>query len=765
MPKTKERKSDRSPLRLLAWTAFAGIVFGILGLGEIAEDVLRAGRNSLHWHKASGQIVLVAVDDQSLRDVGRWPWPRRRHAELTEKLTNAGADRIFFDLLYNTASDASDDAAFEAALKHSGRAVLAVNSRAGLDHGAELNAKPLARFSRYAGLSNISVAYNYQNAVWRVPYAVGVDGQALQSFAVDLARKRGEVGDFFIPDYSIDPQSVPVFSATDVLAGRVAADAFKGKDIVVGTTADLIGDKYFLPGTGKLGGAYVHIIGAETLKAGTPVYFGWIPLFLVSLAIATLAAVRHSTMERVLLIGGGLAALLVGTAAVEAHLLVFDVAPGLFVIITVGTVLSWRRFRSRGLVHPVSGLPNLAALRSNKAAGRQAVVVARVLNYADMTSALPLDGEKQLIDQIVARLSIGASDKVIYQGDGGIFVWTEAPGSPFGNHLDALSAVFRNPARVGGLSLDLSVAFGVELGSGRSVANRLASAAVAADLAASHGLKWKYHDPQSLQDASWRLSMMSQLDEAIDRGEVWVAYQPKLDLRTRQIIGAEALARWTHPQKGPIAASEFVAAAEQHDRIGKLTDFVLEQAIGAAATLHRRQPAFEMAVNLSARLLSDRQLPLRLRAMLARHGLPPANLVLELTETAELGADGVAIERLVALRDLGLTISIDDYGTGLSTLDYLKKVPAGEIKIDQSFIRGLVDNRSDRLMVQSTIALAHSLGRRVVAEGVEHRETIDVLTELDCDIAQGFIIGRPMSIESLTKRISAPRKGPVAQLS
>ncbi len=109
------------------------------------------------------------------------------------------------------------------------------------------------------------------------------------------------------------------------------------------------------------------------------------------------------------------------------------------------------------------------------------------------------------------------------------------------------------------------------------LANRLASALVAAEEAAHDGLKWKYHDPETLEDASWKLSMLSQLDEAIDRGEVWVAYQPKLDLATRRIIGAEALARWTHPEKGPIAASEFVAAAEQHDRIGKLTDFVLEQ--------------------------------------------------------------------------------------------------------------------------------------------------------------------------------------------
>ncbi|MGH6658904.1 MAG: EAL domain-containing protein, partial [Sphingomicrobium sp.] len=296
------------------------------------------------------------------------------------------------------------------------------------------------------------------------------------------------------------------------------------------------------------------------------------------------------------------------------------------------------------------------------------------------------------------------------------------------------------------------------VGSGRSLSSRLASALVAADEAARDGFKWRHHDPETLQNASWRLSMLSQLDDAIDKGQVWVAYQPKLELATRRIVGAEALARWTHPEKGPIAATEFIAAAEQHNRIGKLTDFVLEQAVKNAAQLNRGGGDFEIAVNLSASLMSDKGFILRLSALLARHGLAPHHLTLELTETAALASTGEGLEMISRLRDLGVRISIDDYGTGLSTLDYLKRVPANEIKIDQSFVKGIAENRSDRLMVQSTIELAHSLGRRVVAEGAELREIVDLLVEMGCDVAQGYAIGRPMSLESLAKRIASDRK-------
>jgi EAL domain-containing protein (putative c-di-GMP-specific phosphodiesterase class I) len=380
------------------------------------------------------------------------------------------------------------------------------------------------------------------------------------------------------------------------------------------------------------------------------------------------------------------------------------------------------------------------------------------MNFEEIVATLPRDSERELIEQIVARLKVGSPGRVLYQGDAGIFAWFEDSGQPFGNHLEALYALFRNPARVAGLSVDLAVAFGVEVGSGRSIQNRLASALVAADEAAHDGLKWKYHDPETLENASWKLSMLSQLDDAIDRGEVWVAYQPKLDLATRRIVGAEALARWTHPEKGPIAASEFVAAAEQNNRIGKLTDFVLEKAVGAAAQINKRGTEFDIAVNLSARLLTDKGFTLRLSALLARHSLSPRHLTLELTETAALAGSGEGLDMISRLRDLGINIAIDDYGTGLSTLDYLKKIPANEIKIDQSFVKSMADNRSDRLMVQSTIGLAHSLGRRVVAEGVEHRDILDLLIEMGCDIAQGFAVGRPMSIDSLAKRLSTDRK-------
>jgi EAL domain-containing protein (putative c-di-GMP-specific phosphodiesterase class I)/CHASE2 domain-containing sensor protein len=706
--------------------------------------------------------VLVKIDDNSLRTIGRWPWPRRREAQIVDALTDAGAKRIYVDILLDAPSNAADDQIFADALKRSGRVVLAGMARSGPDSGVKQDALPLPQFARNAQLGTISIRYNFQNAVWNIPYAAEMEGKPIPSFASLIAGVKGESGEFFKPDYSLDPKTIPTITAEQVIAGTFDARTVRGKDVVLGTTSDAAGDQFFLPGTGKTGGVYVHVIGAETLKHGRPISGGWLPMLIFAIGAAALAQFRRNPVQQALVLGGAFAILLVGPTPLEANLIYVDVAPALLVIAIYSVVVLKRYLRQRGMVNAISGLPNLSALQANPDARDQALIMARVLNYAEIVAAMPTDGERQLIEQVVNRLSVGSSNRTIYQGDGGIFGWFEEPRKPFGHHIDALSALFRTPIRVGPMSVDLSITFGVEIGSGRSPANRLASALVAAEEAAHDGLKWKFHDPETVADAAWKLSMLSQLDSAIENGEVWIAFQPQLDLKSRRIVGAEALARWTHPEKGPIAASEFVAAAEQNDRIGKLTDFVLEKAVAAAALITKRGHDFNMAVNLSARLLTDKQLVIRVAALLARYNVKPHLLTLELTETSELVDSGQSLEMLARLRELGLCISIDDYGTGLSTLDYLKKIPANEIKIDQSFVKGLADNRSDRLMVQSTIGLAHSLGRRVVAEGVEQREILIALEEMDCDIAQGFIVGRPMSLDNLVKRLSSDRRRSVA---
>ena len=741
-------------LRLLLWPLLAAILFGVIGFGEPLEDGLRIARNGLHSQPVSGDIVLVEVDEESLRKIDAWPWPRAKQAKMVDEISRLGARRLVLDILYTGPSNRADDERLAAAFAKAPELTLAAQTRLGELAGHREKGLPLPMFSRHASIASISIEYNWQGAAWSVPYSADVEGRPIPSLAAAIAGVPAKAGGTFPVDYSFDIDSVSRVSAADLMQGKVNRSRIAGKTVVLGTTAVRIGDQHAIPGRGQRGGVYIHILAAETLMSGLPVNAGWWPALLLA-AIAAFAAVQR---QRRRIMGASALGLLILPIPLEAQLVFVDITPALFLLAAVAGRLAWQRSRARGLVNPLTGLPNLAALAANRSGRDLPLVAVRVHNYAEVASTLDAAGERQFIEQIVARLTLGQQGRIIYQGDEGIFAWFAAKGTPFASHLDALHSLFRSPIRVGRTGIDAALSFGVELGSSRSPTSRLGSALVAADEADAEALKWKFHDPARLEDVPWRLSLLSQLDKAIETGEVWLAYQPKLDLATGRTIGAEALARWTHAEKGPISPIEFVSAAEQHDRIEPLTDFVIDKAVEAAARIGQRGIDFGIAVNLSARMLNDRRLPAKVAAILDRHGLAAGKLTLELTETAAVSGTGNGVELLAGLRDLGVKISIDDYGTGLSTLDYLKKIPASEIKIDQSFVKSMRDNRSDLIMVQSTIALAHSLGRTVVAEGVEDMQSLEQLTMLKCDIAQGFIVGRPMSFEELVRRLLVERR-------
>jgi CHASE2 domain-containing sensor protein len=416
--KHQQHATDASPWKLLLWVAIAGLIFGAIGFGQIAEDFLRTTRNSLHWHKASGDIVLVKIDDQSVREVGGWPWPRRYHAQLTDALTKAGAKRIFFDIVFVGPTNAVDDQRFADALKRSGRVTLDVRSRRGAAGQLEGSADPLPAFTRWATMGETTVEGNYQNAVWAVYHAVVRNGRSVPTFASMLANRSGPPNRTFIPDYSIDPGSIPATSAASVLNGTFDPRLVRGKDVVIGTNSDGIGDQFFVPGTGRMGGDYVQIIGAETLKSGVPVYFGWLPLFVFALGLCAFALSRRSPTQQASVVSFAAAALLFGPALPDAFHFYFDVTPGLFVVIATSTGMAWRRYRARGLVNTVSNLPNLNALRIDRAGRSKAIVAARILNYEEIVATLPQNCEWQLIEQIVGRLNVGSSKRVVYQGDG-----------------------------------------------------------------------------------------------------------------------------------------------------------------------------------------------------------------------------------------------------------------------------------------------------------------------------------------------------------
>jgi EAL domain-containing protein (putative c-di-GMP-specific phosphodiesterase class I) len=248
-----------------------------------------------------------------------------------------------------------------------------------------------------------------------------------------------------------------------------------------------------------------------------------------------------------------------------------------------------------------------------------------------------------------------------------------------------------------------------------------------------------------------QLSLMGELRRGMKRGEVQVAYQPKLDIRCGTVAHAEALVRWHHPEEGVIAPDLFIPLAESTGVVRELTGYVISRALADCANLGALGQQLSIAVNISAADLGRGDFVAEIRELIAQAGVDSSCLTLEITESAILSSPRRAIDALTKLRAMGIRLSVDDYGTGQSTLSYLKQLPVNELKIDKSFVTSMCEEESDRIMVKSTINLAHELGMKVVAEGVEDEPTLDLLRSLTCDYAQGYLIGKAMTVEDLGK--------------
>jgi EAL domain-containing protein (putative c-di-GMP-specific phosphodiesterase class I) len=226
------------------------------------------------------------------------------------------------------------------------------------------------------------------------------------------------------------------------------------------------------------------------------------------------------------------------------------------------------------------------------------------------------------------------------------------------------------------------------------------------------------------------MELAAELDQALSNGDIWVAYQPKLDIAHGVVTSSEALVRWRHPKRGPIPPDSFIPGLEAMGRMSDLTLFVLRQAMEDQSAWRAQGRCISVSVNVSAQLPKDPDFVAAVETLVSQYRPPEGMITLEVTESAAMQDSEAAIAALTRFTEMGLVISVDDYGAGQSTLGYLKALPAKELKIDQGFVVGMAASRSDQAMVRSTIDLAHELGYKVVAEGVETPEILELRDQL-----------------------------------
>ena len=753
------------PHPLIQWSilAAATALGGAAASTRVGRDLDRAldGWRFAALHRpASGSVVVVEMDAASAAAIKRWPWPRDHYAGAVDRLKAAGAASVVFDVDLSASGTPEGDRVLAAALARADGLVAlpTFGQAAGTGEQRSLDALPLPMFRDHVALASVSIDPDEDGTIRRAPFGTITAGTPRPSLSAYIAHRSGQADAAFPIDFAIDPASVPRLSFVAVRDGRFDPATVRGRDVLLGGTAIEMGDRYPVPRWGVVPGVVIQALAAETLIAGVPVEGGAVAGMVIALALAV-AMVRARSARRAMLIAGGGAVLLVAAAvAMQAGAARFyQLAPALLLLLAAAAGRGGQglaaRFRRQRLFDEESGLPNRRALAADLGRGETTLAVAHLVTYDSLAAVLGGGHERDLVLRVADRLGIATGGRVYRVADR-LLAFTLSHEDP-GDLLAGLRALMLQPVEVAGRRLDATVAVGVATGTDSE--ELVTAASLAADEAHRTGRFWQRADA-NLDELERQVSLMGELDAALAAGEgVLVHYQPKLELADDRIASVEALVRWRHPTRGFIGPDLFVPLAERTNRIAPLTLHVIEQVMHDVAHWSVLGHRLTAAVNISANLLTSDSFNRALGELLARGIVPASRLVFEVTESAAIADPASATAALEAYRALGVAISMDDYGTGQSTLTYLRQLPLSELKIDRSFVEHAHLNHNDGVLVRSTIELAHELGLRVVAEGIETPECLAFLRALGCDMAQGYLISRPVEAGRLLELLEENR--------
>lgn len=390
---------------------------------------------------------------------------------------------------------------------------------------------------------------------------------------------------------------------------------------------------------------------------------------------------------------------------------------------------------------------------ANSLTKQLSVLLIEIENFKDVYDTLGRNSSDLILKQFAVRLQ-GTSTEYdnVAKIDGNVFgilisnIENTYEAEQLAKHIQkAMEATFMVDRLQVGMHANIGIVHFPK--HGEDVDTLVQKAGVALHMAQKSAKGYAIYEPSFDKHTPLRLTLMSELRRAIEKNDLTLFYQPKVSIKTNELYGAEALARWYHPIHGFIAPDEFVPMAERTRMIKQLTQWVLKRAFKDCAMWHEQGLNIKISVNLSTRDLHDPDLPDLIAGIAASSGIKPEWIILEITESAVMNEPENALAIINRLHDMGYQFSIDDFGTGYSSLAYLKKLPLAELKIDKSFVMDLMNSDNDMAIVKAIINLAHNLGLSVTAEGVETEAVLTKLKEYNCDIVQGYYFSKPLSVK------------------
>lgn len=742
----------RKRMKVAVMAILFGVVSAAIDLPLPAEDSLRLVRAQLRTRPASQDFVMIAIDEATLNELGQ-PMPNRHQdSALLDRLVEAGVERIVFDRAHADPETPESDTEFASTLaKHRGKVWLGMTQGNQVGFHKNEPVFPVEAFRKVTPQASMVGFFSPFGLSLQIPTEVEHAGAKYPSVSAALADYHGRAA-IYRPDFSFNLHTILTYSYIDVLHGRVGAKELDGKSVIIGNTFADSPDMHRHPIYGKISGTYFQIIAANTLKRDQPLDLMWFPAMLIAaVLIAVQARSRRRSMGVLWL---PVAVLPVAAFMLDEFTINIDMISAFLAILFAA--IGFSRINHKYFSAGIDAMTT-TAISSGKANADWDVFALKIANLSELSEEWSSRDIGDFVNTLIGYVKgPGEVGDIAFERDVLIWLALRMENVELERHTDGLALMLKTAISHDWQSSNGAPAIGVDTNYDLPVAVRIKKAMQAADEAATRGVRFIINDAAHLEARNQRLELIRVLEKGLRDRNIGVAYQPKVDLASGRIVGAESLIRWRPGGGEFVNPQDLVLAAEAGDRINELTLVVMEAALVDGKQAIALDPRFKLAVNMSAKSLSDTHLLFDIMTMLGRYNFPPENLTLELTETAKLEDHRIA-PQIAALKARGICLSIDDFGTGESNLEYIEKLPSSELKIDKKFVQHMAQSEESRAVVRATIEIAHSLGKVVVAEGVENPEVAAMLRAMGCDQAQGYLFSQAIGMPELLAMMGGGR--------
>lgn len=800
---------DSPPIRHTQWRDYQ-LHLIILGLGLVllfspakttVEQLIYDLVLNTQIKQNNNHVAVITIDDKSINQIGQWPWGRDTHADLLSILASSNTKAIGFDVIFSGASRyPQDDELFSAQLKKSNNVVLAVAPSGSTPFAtAEYELLPTPLLAKNAAiLGHVDFELDSDGTIRKVFLNAGYKETKWPSFGLALASLHDETVNAIDSDVALgngwvrkNPRllsyqqvkgGIDSYSYVDVLNGTVDLTKLNDKVILIGMTASAMGDRFITPTSpshSTTPGVFINAHLVNDILNKTEVIP--LPKLLLNIIYGINALLVFFVFFKVklnLMLPVLMAFIVIDTLATILlyNLIAYWFSPivliasqcliyALFILVKSDQLFSEVSTLNHNLVHDrVTSLANELGLNNKlkkltKSVDEPAfhLFTIKFGKFKGINDLLGTEAGDELLLTAKEQLQTLFPNAVAMARYHGAEFSICIPVTRNKNEIEdignSILTAFSKPFLIRDQLFKLPVCIGVAsfpsdathrlslLDATESALHRALEKNESNMCVYSHDIKLKLKE---------RAKLESDLAKALDEGEIDIFYQPQVDASTSKIVGAEALARWHHPELGMISPDVFIPIAESTGLIIDIGNWILCKACKRAKKIQNNgNPTFRIAVNLSSIQFAHSRLIEEVEAALSSSGLAPEFLELELTESCVVDDINAAVTTLNQLKKIGISLSIDDFGTGYSSLSYLKHFPMDRIKIDRSFVSGINDGQNNQEITLAIIAMANSLNMKVIAEGIETPEQQSFLSENKVDELQGFYFGKPVPVDQL----------------